>query len=118
MKRRLNLDKEILKVFGEKIEQLDYFYTTSLSVERKAKILNKMLLLCKSLGLNGYISDEDRRNLVFRAIMANRNNVIEEEVRIEEELNEIYSELIKDCVEVGLIKRFTVPTFVWEDEEE
>jgi len=120
MQTQNQAEKTTLKIYGEKIEQLDRIFTFSPSTEIKAKILFQMVEICKILDELGIIelkidiNEEELKELYVHAVLASRNLQIDAEAEIVKRLCQIESQLVIDCIEAGLIVRFHVPTeVVW-----
>jgi len=126
MKLVSNLKQDIKKIYGEKFEQLDFKFTVIsknypffISVVYKANCLSEIISLCKAVLDEEYLSPEEVKKLIKDAIIAQHSQLIDLAVDLEHQMNEIYySQILPDLIEAGFLTRFTVPTYVWEEDED
>jgi len=121
-----NLKQDIKEIYGEKFEQLDFKFTVIsknypffISVVYKANCLSEIISLCKAVLDEEYLSPEEVKKLIKDAIIAQHSQLIDLAVDLEHQMNEIYySQILPDLIEAGFLTRFTVPTYVWEEDED
>lgn len=120
-----NLEENIKQIYGEKFEQLDFKFSVIsksfpffVSVVYKANCLSEIIALCRAVLDEEYLSPEEVKKLIRDAIVAHHSQLIDLAVDVEHEMNEIYyTQILPDLVEAGFLTRFSVPTLVWEEDE-
>ena len=126
MKAVNNLKQNIKEIYGEKFEQLDFKFTVIsknlpffISVVYKANCLSEIIALCKAVLGEEYLSPDEVKQLIKDAIIAQHSQLIDTAVELEHQMNEIYySQILPDLIEAGFLTRFTVPTYVWEEDDD
>lgn len=101
------------ETISQKLEQLDYLYSVSMHLAAKAEVLSEMIEICRSVEVD-VISPEKWIELHTKALTA---YAPESKAKTYIALNKLKTELIKKCIEKGLLKRFREIPIAGELEE-
>ncbi len=102
------------EVISQKLEQLDYLYSVYMQLPAKAEVLAEMIEICRTVGIE-VIEQEKWVELHVKALTAYAPGSTAETLAA---LNKLKTELIKKCIEKGLLKRFREIPVAGELEEE
>lgn len=90
------------EVISQKLEQLDYLYSVYMQLPAKAEVLAEMIEICRTVGIE-VIDQEKWVELHVKALTAYAPGSTAETLAA---LNKIKTELMRRCIEEGVIKKF------------